>query len=134
MALKRLLSLLTFWRLTVKRIRPTGFRVLIKIDPVEEVSAGGIITMSMNEAKREHVGRDVGTVVEFGPTCYLGYEGCKGPEDWCKGLKVGSSVEFNRYNGKESRYAERYEHLKDYRIINDGDIIAVLEDAAEDKK
>jgi len=117
----------------VKRIRPTGFRVLIKIDPVEAVSAGGIITMSNNEVKREHVGRDVGTVVEFGPTCYLGYD-CKDPSEWCESLKVGSRVEFNRYNGKAPRYADEYEYLKDYRIINDGDIIAVLEDAAEDKK
>ena len=118
----------------MKRIKPAGFRVLVKVDPVEEVSAGGIITMSMNESKREHVGRDIGTVVEFGPTCFLGYEGCKKPEDWCDGLKIGASVEFNRYNGKTTRYSEKYEHLKDYRIINDEDIIAVLEDTAEDKK
>ena len=109
------------------KIRPTGFHVLVKVDSIDETYNGGKILMATNEALREHGGRDVGEVIEFGPTVYLGYEGCKCPEDWQPGLKVGSRVEFRRYDGKTPRYAEEDENLKDFRLINDGDIIAVLE-------
>ncbi len=110
------------------KLRPTGFRVLIKVEPIEDTHQGTSIIMVQDEAKREHGGRDIGEVIEFGPICYKGYADCKGPEDWQAGLKVGSRVEFNRYDGKISRAAELDESLTDYRIINDEDIIAVLSD------
>lgn len=110
------------------KLRPTGFRVLIKVKSIDETHQGTSIIMVNDEAKREHGGQDVGEVIEFGPTCYKGYAGCEGPEDWQAGLKVGSQVEFNRYDGKVPRAAEIDESLSDYRIINDEDIIAVLEE------
>jgi len=111
------------------KIRPTGYHVLVKVDPVDEKIKGSSLYMPKNEAKREHVGRDVGVIVEFGLRCYEGYEGCKSPADW--GVKVGDRVEFRRYDGKVPRYAEEDESLKDFRLINDGDIIAVLESEDE---
>lgn len=113
------------------KLRPTGFRVLIKVESVDETHKGTSIIMVSDEAKREHGGRDIGEVIEFGPICYKGYANCKGPEDWQAGLKVGSRIEFNRYDGKIPRAAEIDPSLTDYRIINDEDIICVLEDDHE---
>ena len=107
------------------KIKPTGYHVLVKVDSIDETFKGSSIVMASNEAVREHGGRDTGEVIEFGPTAYLGYEGCKCPEDW--GVSVGDKVEFRRYDGKTPRYAEEDESLKEFRLINDGDIIAVLE-------
>jgi co-chaperonin GroES (HSP10) len=107
------------------KIKPTGYHVLVKVDSFDEKIKGSSLYMPVNEAKREHSGRDTAIVVEFGPRCYEGYEGCKGPEDW--GVKVGDRVEFRRYDGKIPAYAEENESLKDFRLINDGDILAVLE-------
>jgi len=110
------------------KLKPAGFSVLIKVEPIEKYHKGSVIAMLDNEAKREHGGQDVGEVVEFGPLAYLGYKGCKSASDWCPGLKVGSKVEFNRYDGKTPRAAEIDESFRNYRIINDNDIIAVLEE------
>ena len=110
------------------KLRPTGFRVLIKVEPLEKYHKGGIIAMVQDEAQREHGGKDIGRVVEFGPTCYKGYKNCEGPKDWQQGFKVGSLVEFNRYDGKVPRAVEIDTSLSDYRIINDEDIIVVLEE------
>lgn len=110
------------------KLKPAGYFVLIEVAPVDEYHDGGVIKMVSNEAQREHGGRDVGIVIEFGPIAYKGYSNCEKPSDWCEGLKVGSKVEFNRYDGKTPRAAELNEDFRNYRIINDSDIIAVLSD------
>jgi co-chaperonin GroES (HSP10) len=98
----------------------------MKIKPVEETSAGGIIVSSQTELERERKGRDLGEIIEFGPIAFLGFATCEKPEDW--GCKVGDTVEFNRYDGKISRASEIDKSLADYRLINDEDIIAVIEE------
>lgn len=108
------------------RIKPTGHYVLVKVEAIEDTHTGTSIIMVSDEARREHGGRDIGIVLEFGPTAYKGFAGCESPEHW--GVKVGDKVEFNRYDGKIPRVAELDDKFKDYRIINDNDIIAVVED------
>jgi len=108
------------------KIKPCGYYVLVKVEPIETHHKNSIIEMAQNEAKKEHGGREVGEIISFGPVCFKGFEGCDGPEDW--GCKVGDLVEFNRYDGKKPAFAETDPTLSDYREINDSDIIAVLED------
>lgn len=108
------------------KIKPVGFKVLVEVSPVEEKSPGGIITSLPNELERERKGRDVGKILAFGPICFQGYADCKTPADW--GVKIGDLVEFNRYDGKETRMAEVCPEMKNYRYINDNDIIAVIEE------
>jgi len=108
------------------KIKPTGHFVLIKVAPVEEKSAGGIIVSSQNDLERERKGRDIGRVIAFGPIAYQGFADCKKPEDW--GVTVGDLVEFNRYDGKMPRMSEKHPELENFRIISDNDIIAVIEE------
>jgi co-chaperonin GroES (HSP10) len=104
-------------------IKPTGTCVLIEVEPVEEKSSGGIVIASKSELKREFGGRDIGRVLAFGPYCYKDFG--LTPEGW--GVKVGDLVEFNRYDGKIPRLAEKDEKYKNYRLITDNDILAVYE-------
>jgi co-chaperonin GroES (HSP10) len=107
------------------KIRPAGHWVLVEIEPVEDKSAGGIVLPS-EQVKKEHAGRDIGRVVSFGPIAYRSFVGCERPEDW--GVKEGNLVEFRRYDGKMPRLAEKEESLKNYRLVQDNDIIAVMEE------
>jgi co-chaperonin GroES (HSP10) len=108
------------------KIRPAGHYALVEVEPVEETTESGIVYRTQNEIEREHGGRDIGRVVAFGPLAYKGFAHAESPEDW--GVAIGDKVEFRRYDGKESRWAEYDESLKNLRYINDNDIIGVIED------
>lgn len=107
------------------KIKPKGYFVLVEIEPVEETYANSSIVMPETYHKKEVGGRDIGTIISFGPTAFKGFEGCDSPEDW--GVKVGDKVEFNRYDGKTPRIGEIDQELANMRIIRDSDIIAGLE-------
>jgi len=108
------------------KIKPTGHFVLVEVKPVEETFPGSKILSPQSEIERERKGRDIGRVLEFGPIAFLGFATCKKPEDW--GVRVGDLVEFNRYDGKMPRVSEQNPEFENYRIINDNDIIAVIEE------
>lgn len=98
------------------------------MDEVEkEVAEGalkGFKLATETEIKREENGHCVGEIVAFGPTAFLGYEGCRpdsAPKDW--GVKIGDMVEFNRYDGKIPLHDEEGR----FRLINDSDILMVIE-------
>lgn len=102
-------------------VKPTGHFVLVKGREVEEYSKGGVLLIPESQKKREEDGNDIGVVVAFGPTAYKGFAGCECPEDW--GVTVGDTVEYRRYDGKRLSSKE-----ENYRLINDSDIIAVIEE------
>lgn len=108
------------------KIRPKGPYVLIEIPPVEEISPGGIVTKTASVMKREHDGRDIGTIIELGPQAFKSLDGCNSPEEW--GVKEGDFVEFHRYDGKIPRLAEDREEFQRYRLILDKQIIAAMEE------
>lgn len=115
-------------------IRPAGHHVLIEVAPVDDKSKGGIIMATQNELSKEHAGRDVGVIKEFGPLAYKGLPGfpkeyITGPAEW--GVQVGDRVEFTRYDGKQPRSAEQNPEYKNLRIIQDTNILMVLDAEAK---
>lgn len=119
------------------KIKPLGFYVLIEMEVVEEVSAGGII-LDRDLVSKEQDATDTGYVRAIGPTAYAGYPGCD-PENkgldhegelivaqphkqW--GLEIGDKIEYRKFEGKTSS-AEGYEN---YRYIPDSHIIGVISD------
>jgi co-chaperonin GroES (HSP10) len=105
-------------------VKPLGFNCLVKIIPVETKTKSGIITLSSTDEERERKGRDIAEVVAFGPVAFKGYEGCESAEDW--GVKVGDIVELStRYDGKFTRASEYNEAYKNYRYVNDQDIMGL---------
>lgn len=113
-------------------VKPLGHHVLIEIIPVQFTTESGIIMGSASEQERERKGRDIGKIIAFGPTAYLGFEGCKAPEDW--GVKVGDVVELSgRYDGKFSRVSEYDKAYESLRYVNDSDIIGVFSSEMVDR-
>ena len=77
----------------IREVEPTAYRVLIKSDPVEEVTKSGIV-LAVDKVK-ERSGIVTGTVLKLGPTAFLDYKGMNG-RPWCK---VGDRVIFSKYSG-----------------------------------
>ena len=109
------------------KIKPCGYYILVEVEPIETHYKNSTIAMPEVEAKKEHGGREIGKILAFGPKCFKGFDGCEGPEDW--GCAVGDSVEFNRYDGKKPAFADTNGEFDNFRLINDSDIIAVLEES-----
>jgi len=126
----------------IMKIKPLGFYVLVEMEVVEEVSAGGII-LDRDLVNKEQDATDTGFVRAIGPTAYAGYPGCEltegsGPltavealsgmtsasPHGCWGLELGQKIEYRKFEGKKSSVKGH----ENYRYIPDSHIIGVIED------
>ena len=96
-------------------IHPKGHRVLILPDPVEEVTQSGIIVSVGENRDRERLAQLKGTIVELGNTAWLDQ-----PSPWAN---EGDHVIFGKYSGLIYKGADE----KEYRIINDLDVVALVD-------
>ena len=96
-------------------IHPKGHRVLILPDPMEEVTQSGIILSVGEQRDRERLAQLKGTIVETGDSVWLDQ-----PSPWAK---VGDHVIFGKYSGLIYDGADE----KEYRIINDLDVVALVD-------
>ena len=96
-------------------IHPKGHRVLILPDPVEEVTQSGIILSVGENRDRERLAQLKGTIVELGNTAWLDQ-----PSPWAN---EGDHVIFGKYSGLIYQGADE----KEYRIINDVDVVAIVD-------
>jgi co-chaperonin GroES (HSP10) len=96
-------------------IHPKGHRVLILPDPVEEVTQSGIILSVGENRDRERLAQLKGTIVELGNTAWLDQ-----PAPWAA---EGDHVIFGKYSGLIYQGADE----KEYRIINDLDVVAIVD-------
>ena len=95
----------------VAGINPQGWRILIKPLEIEEKTASGIIISTGETSVREQLANTTGEVIEVGPDCNA----------WCK---AGDRVVFAKYSGLMYLGKDG----KQYRVINDEDIVATLDD------
>lgn len=94
-------------------LTPTGYRVLIKPDPLEEKSEGGILIVHQDE-RLARAGTQTGTLVAVGKTAWA-----DSPEPWCS---VGDHVIYAKYAGKIVTDPDTAE---EYMIVNDEDVLAI---------
>ncbi len=97
-------------------IKPVGFRVLVKPDPIEEKTQSGIV-LAVDE-KLEKGARITGVVVGIGPDAFKAF---KASEPW---FKVGDRVYYAKYAGKGITDRTTKE---EYVVLNDEDIVAIDE-------
>ena len=98
--------------------KPTGYRILIAIPDKEEKTEGGILK-AQETLQYEEEATVVGFVLGMGPDCYKDETRFPtGP--WCQ---VGDFVMFRAYSGTRIRI-----HGKEFRIINDDNVEAVVDD------
>lgn len=99
-------------------INPTGHMILVRMEAVEEKTAGGILLPSKH-LDRENLGSTTGTLVAAGP--------CAGDyADWPEGHEfppVGSRVVTRKFPGQEIKGNDGAE----YRLCEDKDVLAVME-------
>jgi len=95
------------------KIKPIGFSVLVKPDPVEEVSKGGII---LNTDQRDEAVIIKGTLIAKGKGAWSDK-----PEDSYP--DVGDKVIYAKYAGTEIKDPDDGEK---YRLIIDEDIKAIV--------
>lgn len=105
------------------KVAPVGHRVIVKPDPVEVKSKGGIV-IAYKDKQREQASAQKGTVVAVGDMAWknslYGY-GIEGWKPWCK---VGDRVFFARYAGKTFRDDDDPEDI--FTVMNDEDIQCVI--------
>lgn len=95
---------------------PTGYRLIVAIPEVEEMTAGGLYKPQA-EMKHEKDAATTGVVVAMGPDCY------QDPMRFPNGpyCKVGDFVMFKKYSGSRFRV-----NGNEYRVFGDDSIQCVI--------
>ena len=97
---------------------PTGYKILIALPDTEREYDGGIIK-SNKTLYEEEIGSIVGMVIKMGPDCYNDEKRFpSGP--FCK---EGDWILMRSYSGTRFKV-----HGKEFRLINDDSVEAVVED------
>lgn len=95
---------------------PTAFHIIVKPDPLETKTAGGIVILE-EIAKKERAAGVYGELIAVGETAWHGFD------DGRPWAKVGDRVMFAKYSGKTFTDPETKE---DFVLLNDEDILAVV--------
>lgn len=96
-------------------LEPKGYRVLVKKDPIETVSSGGIVLVS-NEAL-EKANMNIGRVVAVGDVAYKAFSPDYKGEPW---VKRGDHVIWAKY--ADRLITDPYTG-EEFSILNDEDVI-----------
>jgi len=99
------------------KIKPCGYRLLVKPDIVNDMSDGGI-ALVMDE-RLERAAQVYGTIITIGPECWKDKKGDGKP--WAS---EGDKVCYVRHSGKSIIDTETDE---EFVVINDEDILVVME-------
>lgn len=96
-------------------ITPVDMRVLVKPDPVEETTKGGLILADVTKEKQKYAGTKA-TLIATGPNAF---------KDWGPGtgIQPGVRVHFAQYSGARIKG----EDGEDYVIMNDADLTCTIE-------
>lgn len=92
-------------------IEPLDVKVIVKPDPVEEVTAGGVIKPP-SSADKEKYAATRGTLVARGPNAFKDWGDEAAPN-------VGSRVLYAQYAGSRFEGADK----SDFIVMNDEDVI-----------
>ena len=96
-------------------MKAVGYRIMVELDPINETQ-GGLIVKAVETTDKEKHQRHEGVIVSSGEFAFDRY-----PVPWAK---TGDRVMFTRYAGE---YVEV--DGKDYRIINDLDLLTIITSA-----
>lgn len=96
-------------------IRPADVKVLVKPDPVEEKTKGGIILADTTKDRDKYAGTKA-TLVAVGPNAF---------REWGEGNEIapGARVLYAQYSGARHKGVDG----EDYVVMNDEDIICTIE-------
>ena len=98
-------------------ITPTGDRILVKPDPVETKTAGGIV-LAVDEG-REAAGSVTGTVVAIGELAWKVFTDGTFKQAYEPFAQIGDRVQYRRYTGVSVKDLDGQE----YFLMNDTDVL-----------
>lgn len=102
-------------------IIPVGYKVLIEMrEAIEEKTKGGIIIPD-SVKEREDAASQIGVVLDYGKAAFTIGTGDL-PNEWDIKPKIGTKVILNKYSGITVEGNDD----KEYRIISDKEILAIL--------
>lgn len=115
-------------------IKPVGYKILVKPDPIETETDSGIVLVV--DEKLERAGQMRGTLVAIGSQAWQAFRHVDDQGKFRNGkpwATVGDRVVYSRYAGK---ILEDPENEEDYVILNDEDLVAVIsgEPTKQEKK
>jgi chaperonin GroES len=97
---------------------PVEFKVLIRVDEIEDKSAGGIY-LTENTKSQDQFAHARGVLIDVGGMAFQGFDG--------EVPKIGDRVMFNKYQGTTTTVPKKEGRgFVLYRLCNDKDIIAIL--------
>jgi co-chaperonin GroES (HSP10) len=98
--------------------KPVGYKILIALPQPEETTEGGIIKATQT-LQQEEIGSIVGFVLKMGPDAY------KSADRFPNGAycQEGDWIMMRSYSGTRFKV-----HGKEFRLINDDSVEAVVED------
>jgi chaperonin GroES len=99
-------------------IKPQGDRVLVRVEEIEEVTEGGIV-IPLTERQKHEQAQMAAVLVATGKDAWSDYA-----EPFAA---IGDRVLYQRHSGIQLRGKDG----KLYRMVNDVDILATLEDGVE---
>jgi len=98
-------------------IIPVEYHVIIKVEKVDDKSAGGIFLSEISQ-EREQMAHDKGWVVAISDMAF---------SDWNGRIpQPGEKVIFNKYAGSLIKVRNDKKEFEDFRLCNDKDIVAIL--------
>ena len=100
---------------------PEGCKILIEADKVDDRTAGGI-WYSQQTKEDEQTRVNIGTVLRCGPDAV---SRLANPGEEARQLTPGDRIVFARYGG----FRLMFDKNRDFRIINDEDVLAVVRGA-----
>lgn len=99
---------------------PTGYRVLVRQDPVEMKSEGGIL---LGDSDRRQAGQIWGTIVAIGPKAFTGGDfGDKEHDSYI----AGTRVLYKRYGGQSFTDVGKIENGRSYHLIPDTEVLGIV--------
>lgn len=101
-------------------LKAIAFRIVVKPDPIEKTSAGGII-LAMDE-RQERAATTRGTIVDIGEDAWSAYR----VKSQFAGLKIGDRIYFARYAGKMIKETD---DGPEFIVLNDEDVVCKIEEA-----
>lgn len=97
-------------------LTPVDCRILVKPEPVEEVTKGGIILADTSKDRAKYAGTKA-TLIAVGCNAFVEWG------DAARKPQPGNRVLFAQYTGAREKGADG----EDYIVMNDEDLIAVIE-------
>jgi len=96
-------------------IKPVEYKILVLPDTVDEKTESGLIYKAVTATEKEIMAQTEGILVATSDMAFDGWN--------CELPKIGDRVLFDKYSGLFIKGADE----KDYRVINDKDLVAILE-------